>query len=714
MTSISYDLNQAEGLVPVLDGNNRVVAYERTMDPKRREVLQNDKNMALMLGAWSGRIIEEQQSDKFNALLIKNLKATYDLAVKNGDTGAFINVADKKQKDAVVRDAWATMGNKLKEAAQKEFGNDVLMIRKDMVNDALGYHQASIRDAWTGVSRWSPETQRTFTDTVRLFAGNAGYKWLVRGEDAVSGLVSYAKITIVIRSLVVMRDNILSNNLHLMSWGVGPVQLAKGMRSKFIETTQYLKNQERILELNAEMSVNLQNPSKVRRIEAELQILEDANKNLSIKPLLDAGEFSTVSESLTEADVAIREGKFSEWLEIAADKVPTFAQGAFKNFVITKDTALFQGLNRAVSYGDFVAKAVLYDHLTKVRKIPVEQALKTVKGEQDFAGVAKRITSARLTSASTKEIPTTDVDLVSEMGDVAVLLDLMGVVHATDPVTKAPSERDLLEAQKRMLEIYEDVQDNPRKFNGYKPELAQIMSWFTSPSDRKGNADRQARAMKHAEKYGKGNLEAHYLIQVIEELGEVLVERDRIGGSTGNQNQKGLEIQKRAFKVLRFGAETVNKGAGKYQGKTNLEAFNMAQGGRSTSSDQDGSNVERNYTHEEAMRIIKEEFVNYNRLAGRDRDYLEGLGMMWFWNYKIRIMKVLGRMARERPASLVLWTGGIAPMLDVDSATSGSLVGAWDKGTLGYKIGPEMGWNSMTMNPWVSQISGPIRSALTL
>jgi len=309
-----------------------------------------------------------------------------------------------------------------------------------------------------------------------MFAGNSGYKYLVMGEEGIQTFVSYAKTTIVIRSLVVMRDNIMGNNLHLMSWGIGPIQMAKGYRDKFLETNQYLKNQERILELNAELAANIDDPRKSRRINAELEVLADANSKLSIKPLLDAGEFSTVSESLTEADLSIRDGKFGDFLEWATDRLPEPVQGLGKNFLITKDTALFQGLNRAVQYGDFVAKAVLYDHLMK----------------------------------------------------------------------------------------------------------------------------------------------------------------------------------------------------------------------------------EKGYSQKEALDVISEEFVNYNRLAGRDRDYLESTGLMWFWNYKIRIMKIVARMAREKPASLVLWTGGVAPMLDVDSVASGSLVGAWNKGTLDYAIGPEMGIGSLTMNPWMS------------
>lgn len=54
-------------------------------------------------------------------------------------------------------------------------------------------------------------------------------------------------------------------------------------------------------------------------------------------------------------------------------------------------------------------------------------------------------------------------------------------------------------------------------------------------------------------------------------------------------------------------------------------------------------------TKREALDRIFEEFVAYNRLPGRGRDFLESMGVMWFWNYKIRIMKVMGNMLRERP-----------------------------------------------------------------
>ncbi|MBT0780700.1 hypothetical protein [Paracoccus sp. pheM1] len=43
-----------------------------------------------------------------------------------------------------------------------------------------------------------------------------------------------------------------------------------------------------------------------------IRALKEANARLSIAPLLNAGEFSTISENLTEADVAIRETPYGQ------------------------------------------------------------------------------------------------------------------------------------------------------------------------------------------------------------------------------------------------------------------------------------------------------------------------------------------------------------------------------------------------------------------
>ena len=108
------------------------------------------------------------------------------------------------------------------------------------------------------------------------------------------------------------------------------------------------------------------------------------------------------------------------------------------------------------------------------------------------------------------------------------------------------------------------------------------------------------------------------------------------------------------------------------------------------------------------MDVIKEEFVNYNRLAGRGRDYLETMGLLWFFNYAIRIQKVMVRMMRERPVSALFYAGGVGPMADIDTVFSGSGIGKYLDDRLGYSIGPEMGIHGLTMNPWMSLVRLPM------
>ena len=67
-------------------------------------------------------------------------------------------------------------------------------------------------------------------------------------------------------------------------------------------------------------------PVEAKKIQAKMAALRDANENMSIAPLIKAGEFSTISESLSEADVSIREGRWADFIENAVDKLPAGCQ----------------------------------------------------------------------------------------------------------------------------------------------------------------------------------------------------------------------------------------------------------------------------------------------------------------------------------------------------------------------------------------------------
>ena len=94
--------------------------------------------------------------------------------------------------------------------------------------------------------------------------------------------------------------------------------------------------------------------------------------------------------------------------------------------------------------------------------------------------------------------------------------------------------------------------------------------------------------------------------------------------------------------------------------------------------------------------------MQYNRLPGRGRETLESLGLLWFMNYTLRIMKMFINTARERPLSALLMMGQAGPAAGIDSVFSGSLAGKTLDGSVWFGLGPEMGLRSPSMIPWLN------------
>ena len=324
--------------------------------------IQRDMHLARMLGNWMGRIIEEREADHHNAALVEVLWNVHDKASGVDRSEQFVNIA--VSDDPVHKDVWDTLGWQIKRDIAEKFGRENFFpVKRDMINDALGYRAASITDAWTGTSRWDPKTQKAFRDLATVMMGKDAMKRLAQGERGLQDGVSWAKTTIVVRSLVVIRDNLFSNMLHLGMHGIDPFTGARKMRDKYLETTRYVNNLEEILKLRTDLTADRDDPLKARELRARIQALIDANARMSIAPLIKSGELTTVSEGLDNEDVAIREGGFGQLIEDAVDKLPGGVKTVGANVLITKETALFKALNRMVQYGDFVSKAVLYDHL---------------------------------------------------------------------------------------------------------------------------------------------------------------------------------------------------------------------------------------------------------------------------------------------------------------------------------------------------------------
>ena len=102
---------------------------------------------------------------------------------------------------------------------------------------------------------------------------------------------------------------------------------------------------------------------------------------------------------------------------------------------------------------------------------------------------------------------------------------------------------------------------------------------------------------------------------------------------------------------------------------------------------------------------IQEEFVNYDKLAGRTRDALENVGLLWFYNFKLRSIKIALNMIRNNPLYALTLGLGVSQPLNIGTALTDNAIGLAIRGDLGYSIGIEMGLHGYAMNPYHTLIN---------
>jgi hypothetical protein len=116
--------------------------------------------------------------------------------------------------------------------------------------------------------------------------------------------------------------------------------------------------------------------------------------------------------------------------------------------------------------------------------------------------------------------------------------------------------------------------------------------------------------------------------------------------------------------------------------------------------------LKKTMPHTEAVANVSEEFVNYNRLSGRTRNYLESIGAIWFWNFKIRSVKIALRTIRRNPlrALLFMSTPSLPIIGSIGTPMTDNFFTVLEDGNLGNSIGPGMGLRAPFLNPYLNLV----------
>jgi len=367
------------------DAAGDVVGFQRSLDPAMVE--RHTKTVGRIsdaAGIWLGRLHEERVAHGQNQAAADLLRQTWDQGQKDKREGEFVNIRqpydlkDPNAKfDKVILNVWETLPYHTKVQLENAFAdgskNPPIWVRRDQLNDAIGYHKAGVSNFFTGDNRYEKATNANIAALSRQVLGKNAYKYLLTAEEGWQALVSSAKDTIIVKSLVVALNNLASNQIQLFMITGNPVWNLRVQSQKHKELVSYLGYQQRIARLTAE-GLATSDPKAKARIDTEQAFLKNEMRKLSIYNLIEAGEMPTIAEGLSETEEFSMVGDFTDWAEKQLGKLPPAVGTLVNNLAVSKETSLYKGLDRMVQYGDFVAKATMYEWLTTQDKAAKKEA----------------------------------------------------------------------------------------------------------------------------------------------------------------------------------------------------------------------------------------------------------------------------------------------------------------------------------------------------
>ena len=359
--------------IPVFNSKGAIIGYDLNFDQYIEQTgIRTSDNPFQLLGIWNSQDYVAQTAKEYNntiATLAANMYQQ-DLKQKGAEfvNHAYLPISELIKKDRVIASAWALVPSYVKKLMANKQNCTVgdILLRKDMVDLFLGYHQASVTDIWTGRTRWNPNVCNYASKLAKTVLGEDAYKKLASIERAISYTTSFARNAIVVRSVAVPFTNLTANILQLRMRGIPFSYISKEILNKVSELEHYNTLSKNMLKLETKLAT-LKEPSSPegKRLQSKIDSIKASIDVLSIAPMINAGELSTINDVGDDYNSSLFTGHWAEKIEEYVDKLPESVVQFGKYIMVSKDTGLYQLMEKATIYGDFVSKSIYYDWLLK-------------------------------------------------------------------------------------------------------------------------------------------------------------------------------------------------------------------------------------------------------------------------------------------------------------------------------------------------------------
>lgn len=372
--SSRYDPRQvvAGHMAPTLAPDGRIADYRHMMIEHNRDVLlDRDNSMDQVLGVMAGQIADKVSSANQNADVVRSMFDQYR-ADYTSRPASYLRVA-ADSNDATLAEAYRLLPESTKQEIKKVWKEDAMYVPADQIDLIFGYRKFSLTDTFAALPTDRNLLEKTLVAVTSAISGEKAALRVGQAEDIMQALVKEMKDILVVKNVVTLAGNIMSN-MTLLAWEGVPLKNAVASHAIAIKgALDFRKDSKRLMQL--QQSVDIGYFVDTAAAEAEMVELRDRLARNPIKPLIDAGLMPTIVE-----DVEVDDNRYSykaqleRKVERFTSKVPAWMRTVGRQVYMTHDTATYKFLSQSTQLSDLVARYALYEHATTRLKDPLSKA----------------------------------------------------------------------------------------------------------------------------------------------------------------------------------------------------------------------------------------------------------------------------------------------------------------------------------------------------
>lgn len=372
---IDIDNGFANNTIPYRDGmtSNKdeivVPCYYHNAKKMHYEVIPvqpvEEKELDSVIGDWMARYEIESNVDSANDMCMAELRKLYDKDPTSKRNINLSKLVDENGKIIESEFKKANLSKYQRKAIErlfkcsrilpviKKYFPDGLVVRRDLIDDALGMESASIVDIYTG----NTNLPKIVNDSLKMFCNVfGGERGAMRLETELRAITKVAKNSQVIKSVVVPVANFTANVIQMWMTGIPINIIAKGYITKGKECNRFIALTREYADLQLESLNGKDVGTRMDKIIEEIQ-------GMSIAPVINLGEFSTIQD---DADGNLTDTgsyfiKAINKIKQVRDKSGNAAE-VLDELATTERTLLYKCEERTTQYGDFIAKSICYDY----------------------------------------------------------------------------------------------------------------------------------------------------------------------------------------------------------------------------------------------------------------------------------------------------------------------------------------------------------------